>query len=62
VTVVADVVAIDAATKTVTLKGPHRTVDLTVDDPEQFKRVNVGDQVRATYTEALAIEVQPASK
>ena len=61
-TVIADVIAVDPATQTVTLKGPKRTVDLKVADPEQFKLVKVGDQVEANYTEALAIAVEPAKK
>jgi hypothetical protein len=61
-TVVADVIAVDPATQTVTLKGPKRTVDLKVADPEQFKLVKVGDQVEANYTEALAIAVEPTKK
>jgi hypothetical protein len=59
ITVTADVVAVDAAKQTVTLKGPERTVDVKVHDPDQFKLVKVGDQVEATYTEALAISVEP---
>jgi Cu/Ag efflux protein CusF len=60
VTVVADVVAVDAATHVVTLKGPERTVEIRVDDPEQLKRVKKGDQVVATYTQAMALAVEPA--
>ena len=62
VTIVADVVDINAATQTVTLRGPQRTVELKVRDPEQFKLVAKGDQVEATYTEAVAIAVSPAKK
>jgi len=62
VTVIADVVAVDPATQTVTLKGPQRTVDLKVRDPKQFALVAKGDQVEATYTEAVAIAVTPAKK
>ena len=62
VTIVADVVDLDAATQTVTLRGPQRTVELKVRDPEQFKLIAKGDQVEATYTEAVAIEVTPAAK
>jgi hypothetical protein len=62
VTIVADVVGLDAATQTVTLKGPNRTVDMVVSDPEQFKRIAKGDQVEATYTQALAMVVAPAAK
>jgi hypothetical protein len=60
VTVVGDVIKLDAATQTVTVKGPQRTVDLKVRDPEQFKLIAVGDQIQATYTEALALAVTPA--
>lgn len=61
VTIVADVVGLDPATQTVTLKGPQRTVDVVVSDPEQFKRIAKGDQVQATYTQALAMGVEPAA-
>jgi hypothetical protein len=60
--VVADVIAVDPLTQTVRLRGPTRVVDLRVDDPEQFKLVEVGDQVEATYTEAVAISVEPAGE
>ncbi|MBL8351818.1 MAG: hypothetical protein JNL87_16080 [Burkholderiaceae bacterium] len=62
ITVTADVVALDAKTQTATLKGPNQTVDLKVPDPKQFKMIAVGDQVQATYTEALAVSVEPAKK
>ena len=62
VTAIADVIAVDAATQTVRLKGPKRTVDLKVKDPEQFKLIKVGDQVEATFTEAVALAVEPAPK
>ena len=59
VTVVGDVVNVDSAAKMVTVKGPKRTVDLHVEDPEQLKMIAKGDQVQATYTEAAAISVMP---
>jgi Cu/Ag efflux protein CusF len=62
ITVVADVVAVDTAKQTVTLRGPKRTVELPVRDPEVLKRVAKGDQVEATYTQALAMVVAPAAK
>ena len=62
VTVVADVIGVDPAKQVVTLKGPQRTVELRIPDPEQFKRVAKGDQVEATYTQAVAIAVAPAAK
>ena len=62
VKVTANVVAVDAATQYVTLKGPERTVGLKVQDPNQFKLIKVGDQVEATYTEAVAIALEPVAK
>ncbi|BAN26586.1 putative uncharacterized protein [Caballeronia insecticola] len=62
VTIVADVIAVDAHTKIVTLRGPRgEVVDLHVQDPERLKHVKKGDQVKAVYTEALAISVEPAA-
>ena len=60
VTVVADVVAIDKDKGLVTVKGPKRTMDLKVRDPAQLAMIAKGDQVQATYTEALAIAVNPS--
>ena len=62
VTVIADVIGVDTAKQTMTLKGPKRTVDLKVRDPNQLKLIKVGDQVEATFTEAIAIAVEPAPK
>ena len=59
VKVVGDVINVDEATQIVTLKGAKRTVEMKVRDPEQFKLIKVGDQIQATYTEAVAIAVQP---
>ncbi len=61
VTVVGDVIEVDASTQTITVKGPQRTVNMKVRDPEQFKRVAEGDQIEATYTEAVALSVTPAA-
>jgi hypothetical protein len=62
VTIVADVVGVDPATQTVTLKGPKRTVDVVFADPEQFKRVAKGDQIEATYIQAVAATLEPVKK
>jgi hypothetical protein len=62
VTVIADVMSVDAKKQTVRLRGPQRTVDLKVKDPNQFKLIKVGDQVEATFTEAVAIAVEPAPR
>jgi len=61
VTIVADVVAVDAAKQTIALKGPQRTVELQIPNPEQFKKISKGDQVEATFTQAVAIAVQPTA-
>ncbi len=60
ITVVGNVVNVDSAAKQVTVKGPKRTVDLHVEDPEQLKMIAKGDQIQATYTEAAAVSVVPA--
>jgi hypothetical protein len=62
VTATGDVIALDAATQTATLRGPNRTVTLRVPDPKQFQMIAVGDQMQITYTEALAVSVEPAPK
>jgi hypothetical protein len=63
VTVIADVTAVDPKNKTITLRGPKgNVVMLDVQNPDQFKVVKKGDQVEATYTEALAVSVEPAPK
>jgi hypothetical protein len=61
--VMANVIAVNAKTKTVTLKGPKgNLVDLVMEDPKQVAMVKKGDQVEAVYTEALAISVEAAPK
>ncbi len=63
VQVMANVIAVNAKTKTVTLKGPKgNVVDLVLDDPKQVANIKKGDQVEAIYTEAIAISVEPAPK
>lgn len=61
ITAVADVVAVNAAKQTVRLRGVERTIDLKVRDPKQFALVKVGDQVEVTFTEAVALAVEPAA-
>ena len=55
--VLADVVAVDPAAGTITLRGPRETISLRLRDPQQLARVRVGDQVQATYAEAIAVSV-----
>jgi hypothetical protein len=60
VVILADVTAVDPQKRTITLKGPKgNVVVLPVQNPDQFKVVKQGDQVEATYTQAMAISVDP---
>jgi Cu/Ag efflux protein CusF len=58
ITIRGTVEAVDAEKKTVTLKGPKRSVTLQVRDPQKLEAIKVGDPVVARYYEALAIEVK----
>lgn len=63
VTAIAEVIGVDPKASTITLKGPRgNVVTLDVLNPDQFKVVKKGDQVEATYTEAMALSVEPAKK
>lgn len=63
VTLLATVTAVDPKASTITLKGPKgNEVMLAVHNPDQFKVVKKGDRVEVTYTEALALSVEPAPK
>ena len=62
ITVVGDVIDVDQATHTVTVRGPKRTVHLNVEDPEQLKMIAKGDQIEARYTEAVAVDVTKSKK
>jgi Cu/Ag efflux protein CusF len=63
VVIMANVTAVNAKAQTVTLRGPKgNSVDLHVPDPAQLKRVKVGDQVEAVYTEAVAVTVEHKPK
>jgi len=62
VKIVANVVAVDEAAMKVSLKNDKGEVhDLNLRDPAQVKLVKVGDQVEATYTEAIAVAMDPAA-
>jgi Cu/Ag efflux protein CusF len=62
VTVVADVVGVDPRRQIVTLRGPKRTVDVKVRDPNELRLLKVGDKVEAIYTEASVIAIEPVTK
>jgi hypothetical protein len=62
--IVADVTiqAIDTKTMMVTVKGPKGNLfDVKARDPKRLESIKVGDQVRVTYTEALAVSVEEAA-
>jgi Cu/Ag efflux protein CusF len=56
--VTADVTKVDTKAKTITLRGPEHSLELKVQDPAQLKLIKVGDQIHATYTEAVALAVE----
>ena len=61
ITAVADVVNVDTKKSTVTVKNKEgETFDLNIRDPEQLKLIKKGDQIQATYTEAVAVSLKPA--
>jgi len=63
VTVTAKIKAIDKKQQTVTLKGPQGKLQtVKVKNPANLDKVEVGDLVQITYTEALAIAVEAAPK
>ena len=61
--IVATISAIDKATDHVTLVGPHgNATTVKVRDPRNLDKVQVGDPVIITYTEAVGISVEEAPK
>jgi hypothetical protein len=58
---VVNVEAIDSKKHIATLKGADgKIVNVKIRDPKKWKSAKVGDKVRITYTEELAIEVKPS--
>ena len=63
ISAIAKVTAVDEKAKTISLQGPRgNVVALDVKNPDQFKVVKVGDEVLVTYTEAVAVSIEPAKK
>jgi hypothetical protein len=59
VTVTATVQAIDYDKRTVTLKGPRRTVTLKIGpEAKNFDQVKQGDQVKVAYVDSVAVFVR----
>jgi len=62
-TLVADIVKLDRKNQQAVLKGAEgKIITVNVQRPEVFDKVKVGDRVQITYTEAVGIDVKPASK
>jgi len=61
VTILADVIATDPPRRTMTLRGPNNTVTISVENPMHFNVVKKGDRVLVTYTEAVALSLEPAA-
>lgn len=57
----AEVVAVDRDARTLTLRGPQRTLTLPVAEDIDLDAIKVGDEVEAIYQESVAIRVTPAS-
>ena len=63
VNVTATITAIDQAKGTVTLRGPEGALHtMKAADPNNLKKVAVGDLVDISYTESVAIAVVPVKK
>jgi len=63
VEVTATVIAIDKATRTVTLKGPNRIVDVVCgEEVRNFDQIHVGDHVVVQYQQALSLELTKMRK
>ena len=62
VKLVADVVAVDEKAKKVSVKNDKgEVVSVDVRDPEQLKLIKKGDQVEVTFTQAVAISLEPGT-
>jgi hypothetical protein len=53
------VTGIDKTTRTITLKGPKRTIDVVAgDEVRNFDQIKVGDTVMVKYVESLSLELK----
>jgi len=59
VEVLANIQSFDIKARTVTIQGATRTVTITVPDNLDMSRLQVGDQVQAEFSEAVAIDIEP---
>ena len=63
VNVTATITEIDQANATVTLRGPEGSLTtVKAADPNNLKKVAVGDLIDISYTESVAVAVVPVKK
>lgn len=61
--VVTTIEGLDRPTRTITVKGPlGNYLTARVLDPSRLTQVRIGDNIVVTYTEALAISLEPTEK
>ena len=60
--VTATILAIDPATRMVTLQGPRQTVELMVAPDIDLSKVKVGERLGVVYAESVALTVEPATE
>lgn len=62
-TIIADIVAVDRAKKLVSVKGPSgKVTTVTVKNPQLLADVNVGEQVKVIYYDAMAASITTPKK
>ncbi len=62
ISAVGTITKIDKKTQNVTVKGPKRTVVIHVQKKDVFDKLKKGDQIEATYIEAMAISVESVKR
>ncbi|WII71152.1 hypothetical protein QJS83_11845 [Bdellovibrio sp. 22V] len=57
-----NVIKVDQKNQQVTVQGPQKIVVLQIPQPDVMKNIKVGDQIEATYTEAMAVSIESVKK
>jgi len=60
VEVLANIQSFDTKARTVTIQGATRTLTITVPDNLDMSKLQVGDQIQAEFSEAVAIDIERA--
>jgi len=62
-TIIADIVAVDRENKLVSVKGPSgKVTTVSVTNPALLNDVNVGEQVKVVYTDAMVASITQSKK